>query len=105
LIKQQAIYSAEESPVEAAEPVLAAELSLALVAGADSMGAAMPAELSVVVVAGAEDSVVALLSAGAVVLSSFLAQAAARAMTPATRTIRARGLILAISSMSLTLLL
>ncbi|MCE5393515.1 MAG: hypothetical protein JJ693_02805 [Acidithiobacillus sp.] len=48
--------------------------------------------------AAAEDSVVALEEAAAV-LSSFFAQALARAMTPASSTSRAAGLILLISNM------
>ncbi|MHB1479572.1 MAG: hypothetical protein ACYCQH_05445 [Acidithiobacillus ferrooxidans] len=88
---------------------LAEEVSLlvALALGAaDSIGAMalLPvlsvvagAADSVVVVAGAADSVALLL--GAVVDPSFLAQAEASAMAPATRMIRATGLILAISNM------
>nr|WP_239058931.1 hypothetical protein [Acidithiobacillus ferrianus] len=66
---------------------------------ADSIGAAVP-ESVLPLLAGAADSVVvvALLSEAAV-LSSFLAHAEARAMAPATRMIRATGLILEISNM------
>jgi hypothetical protein len=85
---------------------LAEEVSLlvALALGAaDSIGAmALLPVLSVA--AGAADSVVVVagaaeLLADAVVDSSFLAQAEASAMAPATRMIRATGLILAISNM------
>jgi hypothetical protein len=87
---------------------LAEEVSLlvALASGAaDSIGAMalLPVSVvagaadSVVVVAGAADSVVLLPDAA--VDSSFLAQAEASAIAPATRMIRATGLILAISNM------
>jgi hypothetical protein len=86
---------------------LAEEVSLlvALASGAaDSIGAM--ALLPVSVVAGAADSVVVVAGAADSVLlldaavdSSFLAQAEASAMAPATRMIRATGLILAISNM------
>ncbi|WP_308388494.1 hypothetical protein [Acidithiobacillus sp. AMEEHan] len=68
---------------------VAAELSGAVLAAA----AELVSEL-----AAAEDSVVALEEAAAV-LSSFFAQALARAMTPASRTNRVTGLILLISNM------
>ncbi|MDD3760322.1 MAG: hypothetical protein PHO57_05775 [Acidithiobacillus sp.] len=87
--------AASEDSVLAAPPIplmseaVAAELSGAVLAAV--------AEL-VLELAAAEDSVVALEEAAAV-LSSFFAQALARAMTPASRTNRVTGLILLISNM------